>query len=65
MSHDYLYVVVDMFSKMCVLMPCKKKIIAEKTAHLFFQHVRVHFGLQLSIYVDFFYALCKIHNKQA
>ena len=23
-SHDYLYVIVDSFSKMCVLMPCKK-----------------------------------------
>jgi len=24
-GHDYLYVVVDRFSKMCILMPCKKK----------------------------------------
>ena len=23
MSHDYLYVVVDRFNKMCILMPCK------------------------------------------
>ena len=23
-SHDYLYVVIDRFSKMCILMPCKK-----------------------------------------
>jgi hypothetical protein len=23
-NHDYLYVVVDRFSKMCILMPCKK-----------------------------------------
>ena len=23
-GHDYLYVVVDRFSKMCVVMPCKK-----------------------------------------
>jgi hypothetical protein len=51
-GHDYLYVVVDRFSKMCVLMPCKKKIIAEKTAHLFFQHVWVHFGLPTSIISD-------------
>jgi len=27
-GHDYLYVVVDRFNKMCILMPCKKKIIA-------------------------------------
>jgi hypothetical protein len=35
-GHDYLYVLVDMFSKMCVLMPCKKKIIAEQSSHIFF-----------------------------
>jgi hypothetical protein len=23
-NHDYLYVVVDRFNKMCILMPCKK-----------------------------------------
>ena len=34
--HDYLYVVVHRFSKMCNLMPCKKKITAEQTAYLFF-----------------------------
>ena len=38
-SHDYLYVVVDFFSKMCILMPFKKKITTEHTTHLFFQHV--------------------------
>ena len=35
-GHDYLYVVVDRFSKMCILMPCKKQIAAEQTASLFF-----------------------------
>jgi len=48
-SHDYLYVGVDCFSKMCILMPCKKQITAEQTAYLFFQHVWVHFGLPTSI----------------
>ena len=38
-GHDYLYVVVDRFSKMCILMPCKKKIIVEQTSNVFFQHV--------------------------
>ena len=38
-SHDYLYVIVDHFSKMCILMPCKKKITAEQTAYLFLQHI--------------------------
>ena len=29
-QHDYLYVVVDRFSKMCILMSCKKTITTEK-----------------------------------
>jgi hypothetical protein len=33
---NYLYVVVDRFNKMCILMPCKKKINAKHTANLFF-----------------------------
>eukprot|EP00253_Pinus_taeda_P019290 PITA_19290 len=52
-QHDYLYVVVDRFSKMFILMPCKKKtIIAEQTAELFFHHVWIHFGLPTSIISD-------------
>ena len=38
-GHDYLYVVVDRFNKMCILMPCKKQVTTEKTAKLFFQNV--------------------------
>jgi len=48
-NHDYLYVVVDRFSKMCILIPCNKQIIAEQTTKLFFEHVWVHFGLPTSI----------------
>ena len=44
-GHDYLYVVVDRFRKMCILMPCKKHNTAEMNAHLFFQNVWVHFLL--------------------
>jgi hypothetical protein len=51
-GHDYLFVVVDRFNKMCILMPCKKKITDEQTANLFFQHVWVHFGLPTSIISD-------------
>jgi hypothetical protein len=51
-GHDYLYVVVDRFRKICFLMACKKKINAEKTTHLFFQHVWVHFGHPTSIISD-------------
>ena len=29
-GHDYLYVIVDRFSKMCILMPCKKQVTVEK-----------------------------------
>ena len=25
-SHDYLYVIVDRFNKMCILIPCNKQI---------------------------------------
>ena len=45
MGHDYLYVVVDRFNKMCIL-------IVEKTIDLFFQYVQVHFGLPTSIILD-------------
>ena len=51
-GHDYLYVVVDRFSKMCILIPCNKQIIAEQTTKLFFEHVWVHFGLPTSIVSD-------------
>jgi hypothetical protein len=51
-GHDYLYVVVDRFRKMCVLVPCKKQVTGEGTAHLFFQHVWVHFGFPTSIVSD-------------
>jgi hypothetical protein len=47
-----LYVVVDRFNKMCILMRCKKKISVEKTANLFFHYVWVHFGLSTSIISD-------------
>jgi hypothetical protein len=51
-NHDYLYVVVDRFSKMCILMPCKKQVTAEQMTQMFFQHVWVHFGLPKSIISD-------------
>ena len=51
-GYEYLYVVVDRFNKMCILMPCKNKITAEQTTHIFFQNVWVHFGLPTSIVSD-------------
>ena len=51
-GHGYLYVVVDRFRKMCILVPYSKQITAEQTAKLFFEHVWVHFGLPTSIVSD-------------
>eukprot|EP00253_Pinus_taeda_P033536 PITA_33536 len=48
-GHDYLYIFVDKFSKMCILIPCSKQITAKQTSKLFFEHVWVHFGLPTSI----------------
>ena len=33
--HEYLYVVVDRFSKMCILTPCKKKITVEQQLNFY------------------------------
>jgi hypothetical protein len=51
-NHDYIYIVVDRFSKMCILMPCNKHVTAEQMAQMLFQHVWVHFGLPKSIISD-------------
>jgi len=50
--HDYLFVVVDHFNKMCVLILCKKTISGREVTELFFNHVWVHFGLPSSIIFD-------------
>ena len=36
-GNDYVFVVVDHFSKMVILVACKKSIIAKATAKLFFE----------------------------
>ena len=51
-GHDYLYVVVDRFNKMCILMACKKTITTEQTTNIFLQNVWIHFGLPTSIVSD-------------
>jgi hypothetical protein len=35
--NDYVFVVVDCFSKMAILAACKKIIIAEATTKIFFE----------------------------
>lgn len=51
-GHDYLYVFVDMLSKMGILTPCKNQITTEQRTHLFFQNIWVHFGLPTLIVSD-------------
>jgi hypothetical protein len=51
-GNDYLFVVVDRFSKMVVLMPCKKTITSDGAARLFFENVWKLFGLPNSIISD-------------
>ena len=51
-GNDYVFVVVDCFSKMVILIACKKSISAEATGKLFFEHVWVHFGLPWNIISD-------------
>jgi hypothetical protein len=51
-GNDCVFMVIDRFSKMVVLAPCKKSITVEATAKLFFEHVWVHFGLPWTIISD-------------
>jgi hypothetical protein len=44
-GNDYVFVVVDRFSKMAILVVCKKSITTEATTKLFFERVWVHFGV--------------------
>jgi hypothetical protein len=36
-GHDYLFLVVDRFNKMCILMPCKNTINGQEATHKFFE----------------------------
>lgn len=44
-GHEFLFVVVDSFSMMCVLMPCRKTIDEQESKNFFFGQVRVHFWI--------------------
>ena len=50
--NDYLFVVMDRFSKIVILMLCKKSVTREGVAKLFFHNVWKHFGLPTSIISD-------------
>jgi hypothetical protein len=51
-GHDYLFMVVDRFNKMCILMPCKNSIIKQEETNKFFEQVWVHFGIPRRIISD-------------
>ena len=51
-GNDSIFVVVDRFSNMEILVPCKKNIIAEATSKIFFERVWVHFGIPQTIVSD-------------
>jgi len=38
-GHDYLFFIMDRFSKMCILIPYKKIITRQDATNLFFSHV--------------------------
>jgi hypothetical protein len=49
---DYLFVVVDRFNKMCILMPCKNTIKGQEVAKMFFEQIWVYFGIPRSTISD-------------
>jgi hypothetical protein len=51
-GNDYVFLVVDRFSKMAIMLACKKSITSEATAKIFFERVWVHFGIPQTIVSD-------------
>jgi hypothetical protein len=51
-GNDFVFVVIDWFSKMVILIACKKNITMEDTAKLLFKQVWVHFGIPQTIISD-------------
>jgi hypothetical protein len=49
-GNDCVFVVVDRFYKMAILVACKKNIIVEATPKLFFERVWVYFGIPQTIF---------------
>jgi hypothetical protein len=48
-GNDYVFVVVDLFSKRAILVSFKNNIIAEAIGKILFKRVRVHFGIAKTI----------------
>ena len=51
-GNDCIYVVVDRFSKMAIMVTCKKMISVEDTTKLLFEHVWLYLRLPKSIISD-------------
>ena len=51
-GNDCVFVVVDFFSNMVIMVACKKSITVEATAKLFFERVWVHFVIPQTIISD-------------
>jgi len=51
-GNDSVFVVMEFFYKMDILVACKNSIIADDTAKLFFEQVSVHFGILQNIILD-------------
>ena len=51
-ENDCVFVVVNRFSKMAIMVVCKKNITVESTAKIFFKRVWVQFGIPQSIISD-------------
>jgi len=51
-GNDFVFMVVDFFSKMALLSPRKKSITIEVIPKLFFEKMWVHFGILQTIVSD-------------
>jgi hypothetical protein len=38
-GHEYIFLVVDRFNKICILMACKNTINEQEVVKMFFEHV--------------------------
>jgi hypothetical protein len=61
-GNNYVFVVVDLFSNMSILVACKKSIKIEAIAKLFFERVWVHFGIPQTFVSDLDKRLLHIKN---
>ena len=63
-GNEYVFVVMDKFSKMDILVACKKSITSEDTAKIFFELAWVNFGILHTIisnqYSRFLSTFCSI-----